>query len=135
MQPAHRDMHRTWGKLPADLDRVGSELNLLAYGVAVSFLMGIFLDVTVLPGFPSKRSGAFVMTVFIFFIFNLLAYGYNAKFSDKLRSISPLKNGVQNFADLKSVLKSPRQLLLLSVSWSVGLIPSVACFAAQIFWG
>jgi hypothetical protein len=60
-------IHRHYGSLPADLDRVGSELNLVAYGVAVTLLLGIFLDVVLLPGFPSKSSGVFFLVVVVFF--------------------------------------------------------------------
>jgi len=127
--------HRHFGNLPADLDRVGSELNLFAYGVAVTLLLGIFLDVAVLPRFPSKSSGAFFLIVSMFFIFNLYAYGYNAKLSNRLRSSPPLQDGINTLADIQHVLQNREILLLLTISWMFGLVPTVACFAALIFWG
>jgi hypothetical protein len=70
-----------------------------------------------------------------FFLFNLYAYGFNAKFSNRLRSSPPLQDGINNFADVLHVLGSRKKLFLLMISWMLGLIPTVACFAAQIFWG
>jgi preprotein translocase subunit SecE len=128
-------IHRHFGNLPADLDRVGSELNLFAYGVAVTLLLGIFLDVALLPRFPSKSSGAFFLVVGMFFLFNLYAYGFNAKFSNRLRSSPPLEDGINTFADIRHVMHSREKLFLLIISWMLGLVPTVACFAAQIFWG
>ncbi len=128
-------LHRVYGKLPADIDRVGSELNLVGYGVAVGFLVSIFLNVAVLPRFPAKSSGAFIMSVLLFFLFNLYAYGFNLRISELIRSSASLQHGIRNGADLKTALRSPRELFLLSVSLTLGLIPTIACFAAQIYWG
>jgi hypothetical protein len=123
---------RTIGAFPSELDRIGSDLNLYGYGIALSFMIGVQLNRPVLSWVgPPQRTTLFIGTALLL---TYVLYGLNLFLSEQIRNVDRerYERGVNSVEDFFAILAQPRGARLIRWSLSIGFFPTLSMILADL---
>ncbi len=121
----------------AEFDRVGSDLSLYGYGIALSFVFGLLLERPVLHQLPGGLRLSFFF-VFVAGVLSLIGYGINFKLSQMIRGLSSsirFRYGLNSFELLIEAWDAPRPRAYLILSLIIGSIPTLILVVSDVFFG
>jgi hypothetical protein len=115
---------RAVGDYPSELEKVGSDISLYAYGIVVSLLFAIEAGRPVLSKLPNRYVP---LALAIALLATLLTYGYNLKLASDVRKANKkYHDGIRTFRDLADALTDPKASTPLRRSVSLGFFPALS---------
>ena len=123
---------RRFGRVPSELDRIGSDLSLYGYGVGLSFLFGAQIGRRVLPWVPPARV---TLVIVLSILVTLFFYLVNLYLSDRIRHLDPhdrYLRGLDSFDDFREVVANPQGRRYIIRSLTLGFIPTLGLIIFDI---
>ncbi len=113
-----------------EFDRLGSDLNLYAFGVAIGLYGGILVDK---PDLVWLNSHLGWLIVVIGSILNLMLYGANLYLSSRLRSLHPLFVDGLNMGQFRHAYQLSEGRSVIRLSVGLGLFPAMILLLADLW--
>lgn len=122
---------RFLGRFPTELDRIGSDLNLYGYGVAIALFGGTLVG---RPGLAWVDSGWGRILVFGGGILTLLLYGCNLYISGRIRNLNQALyvHGLDDAGHFAAAWQDPEGRRLIVWSLGLGLFPTILFTIADL---
>jgi hypothetical protein len=119
--------------IPSELDRIGADLSLFGYGIAVSLLLALFLGHRVFAKLNVEAHEAFGIAFFSFLL-SVFSYLFTLHQSECIRKTKGFRfgKGVEKISQIQMVRRDGSAKRALFWSLVVGFLPTAFLFALEV---